>query len=116
MHVFYAFYAFPQSGGPQGLTEDTTKSWVACMEVVWEMNPGHCDIILNIRNIMDHYAFYAFYAWWFHFPQSGALAEGTSLPVSCKRGMADAPSHAVAMRLSWTLPLLPHALIVQCVL
>ncbi len=22
------------------------------------------------------YAFYAFYAWWFHFPQSGALAEG----------------------------------------
>ena len=77
IHVFYAFYAFPQSGGPQGLTEDTTKSWVACMEVVWEMNPGHCDIILNIRNIMEHYAFYAFYAWWFHFPHSGALAEGT---------------------------------------
>jgi hypothetical protein len=24
------------------------------------------------------YAFYAFYAWWIHFPQSGALAEGTS--------------------------------------
>jgi hypothetical protein len=23
------------------------------------------------------YAFYAFYAWWIHFPQSGALAEGT---------------------------------------
>jgi hypothetical protein len=28
------------------------KSWVACMEVVWEMNPRH--IILNIRNIMEH--------------------------------------------------------------
>jgi hypothetical protein len=28
------------------------------------------------------YAFYAFYAWWIHFPQSGALAEGTSLPTS----------------------------------
>ncbi len=26
--------------------------------------------------------FYAFYAWWIHFPQSGALAEGTSRPVS----------------------------------
>ena len=24
------------------------------------------------------YAFYAFYAWWIYFPQSGALAEGTS--------------------------------------
>ncbi len=24
------------------------------------------------------YAFYAFYAWWLHFPQLGALAEGTS--------------------------------------
>jgi hypothetical protein len=23
--------------------------------------------------------FYAFYAWWIYFPQSGALAEGTSL-------------------------------------
>jgi hypothetical protein len=30
------------------------------------------------------YAFYAFYAWWIYFPQSGALAEGTSLPVSEK--------------------------------
>jgi hypothetical protein len=28
------------------------------------------------------YAFYAFYAWWFHFPQSGALAEGTSVTVT----------------------------------
>jgi hypothetical protein len=27
------------------------------------------------------YAFYAFYAWWVYFPQSGALAEGTSQPV-----------------------------------
>ncbi len=24
------------------------------------------------------YAFYPFYAWWIHFPQSGALAEGTA--------------------------------------
>jgi hypothetical protein len=24
--------------------------------------------------------FYAFYAWWIYFPQSGALAEGTSRP------------------------------------
>jgi hypothetical protein len=30
----------------------------------------------------DLCAFYVsrFYAWWFHFPQSGALAEGTSRP------------------------------------
>jgi hypothetical protein len=34
------------------------------------------------------YAFYAFYAWWIHFPQSGALAEGTSLPTSRKRDQA----------------------------
>jgi hypothetical protein len=27
-------------------------------------------------------AFNAFYAWWFHFPQSGALAEGTSADTS----------------------------------
>jgi hypothetical protein len=32
----------------------------------------------------EFYAFYAFYAWWIHFPQSGALAEGTSLPTSPK--------------------------------
>jgi hypothetical protein len=30
------------------------------------------------------YAFYAFYAWWIYFPQSGALAESTSRPVSHK--------------------------------
>jgi hypothetical protein len=30
----------------------------------------------------DFYAFYAFYAWWIYFPHSGALAEGTSRPVS----------------------------------
>ncbi len=34
------------------------------------------------------YAFYAFYAWWFHFPQSGALAEGTSRPTSRKHDQA----------------------------
>jgi hypothetical protein len=28
------------------------------------------------------YALYAFYAWWIDFPQSGALAEGTTRPVS----------------------------------
>jgi hypothetical protein len=32
--------------------------------------------------------FYAFYPWWIHFPQSGALAEGTSLPTSRKRDQA----------------------------
>jgi hypothetical protein len=32
------------------------------------------------------YAFYAFYAWWDYFPQSGALAEGTSLCDSCSKG------------------------------
>jgi hypothetical protein len=26
--------------------------------------------------------FYAFYAWWVYFPQLGALAEGTSRPVT----------------------------------
>ncbi len=41
------------------------------------------------------YAFYAFYAWWFHFPQSGALAEGTSRPVSREALTADSgPWHA----------------------
>jgi hypothetical protein len=41
---------------------------------------------------MTFYAFYAFYAWWFHFPQSGALAEGTSRQMSHKHD-----------RDSWTL-------------
>ena len=31
------------------------------------------------------YVFYEFYAWWIHFPQLGALTEGTSLPTSRKR-------------------------------
>jgi hypothetical protein len=38
----------------------------------------------NGKLLKDFYAFYAFYAWWIHFPQSGALAEGTSLPTSRK--------------------------------
>jgi hypothetical protein len=36
----------------------------------------------------NSHAFYAFYAWWIHFPQSGALAEGTSFPTSRKRDQA----------------------------
>ena len=34
------------------------------------------------------YAFYAFYAWWLHFPQLGALDEGTSRPTSRKYDQA----------------------------
>jgi hypothetical protein len=34
------------------------------------------------------YAFYAFYEWWDYFSQLGALAEGTSLPVSHKNDQA----------------------------
>ncbi len=34
------------------------------------------------------YAFYAFYEWWIDFLQSGALAEGTSRPVSHKHDQA----------------------------
>ena len=34
------------------------------------------------------YAFYVFYVWWFHFLLSGALAEGTSLPMSHKHDQA----------------------------
>jgi hypothetical protein len=30
----------------------------------------------------------AFHAWWFHFPQLGALAKGTSRPTSCKHDQA----------------------------
>ncbi len=41
------------------------------------------------------YAFYVFYAWWIHFPQSGALAEGTSLGAHRRSGpvitMSDNP-------------------------
>jgi hypothetical protein len=42
----------------------------------------------ELSHVTQFYAFYAFYAWWFHFPQSGALAEGTSLPTSRKRDQA----------------------------
>jgi hypothetical protein len=35
----------------------------------------HC---LSVGKETAFYAFYAFYAWWIYFPQSGALAEGTS--------------------------------------
>jgi hypothetical protein len=34
------------------------------------------------------YVFYVFYAWWFHFQQSGALAEGKSQPTSHKHDQA----------------------------
>jgi hypothetical protein len=34
-------------------------------------------MILSVTLTVTVYAFYAFYAWWFHFPQLGALAEGT---------------------------------------
>ena len=33
--------------------------------------------------------FYAFYVWWFHFPQSGALAEDTSQPTKLQKKKAN---------------------------
>ncbi len=48
----------------------------------WRPHPG------GRRSTNPVYAFYAFYAWWIHFPQSGALAEGTSFPTSRKRDQA----------------------------
>jgi hypothetical protein len=43
-------------------------------------------LIVTVTFILAAYhegiSFYAFYALWIHFPQSGALAEGTSLPAS----------------------------------
>jgi hypothetical protein len=46
------------------------------------LESGHCPMIVH--------PFYAFYAWWFHFPQSGALAEGTSRPISHKHDQLEA--------------------------
>jgi hypothetical protein len=40
------------------------------------------------KRLAPIYAFYVPYTWWFFFPQSGALAAGTSLPVSHKRDQA----------------------------
>ncbi len=51
----------------------------ACAKVALASCAIHTDVSDAIRTI---YAFYAFYAWWIYFPQSGALAEGTSRPVS----------------------------------
>jgi hypothetical protein len=45
----------------------------------------------TMRSTRSTNAFYAFYAWWIDFPQSGALAEGTSDdhgPVSHKHDQA----------------------------
>ncbi len=40
-------------------------------------------------------AIYAFYAWWVYFPQSGALAEGTSRPLSHTVTVAHGHGHGV---------------------
>ncbi len=43
---------------------------------------------IRVCHRYKHYVFYAFYAWWIYFPQLGALAEGTSRPVSHKHDQA----------------------------
>ncbi len=51
-----------------------------------------CSITVSMRSMRSmrgglSYAVYAFYAWWAYFPQSGALAEGTSRPESRKHAL-----------------------------
>jgi hypothetical protein len=45
------------------------------------------------RGIHLSNVFYAFCAWWIYFPQSGALAEGTSRPVSHKHDHNKTTTH-----------------------
>ncbi len=49
------------------------------------LHPGHQSKHTYLIFFMHEsviYAFYVFHAWWIYFPQSGALTEGTSWPLS----------------------------------
>ncbi len=54
-----------------------------------------CPKILRLPRLVSVYAFNAFYAWWFHFPQSGTLAGGTSRPTSRKQSFQGLSYHVV---------------------
>ncbi len=48
----------------------------------WRYPYVGCSLFVSVSVSCAYvYAFYAFYAWWSYFPQSGALAEGTSRPM-----------------------------------
>jgi hypothetical protein len=66
----------------------TSEAQVNLLCTTWDCQMETLFTIVSRIRELEFYAFYAFYAWWIHFPQLGALAEGTSLPTSRKRDQA----------------------------
>ncbi len=94
LYVFYAFYVwwihFPQLGA---LAEGTSLPTSPGMTLVDRLPGRHATARSRHMAKLSlltaaFYAFHAFYAWWIHFPQLGALTEGTSQPTSCKHDQA----------------------------